>query len=159
MSGFPDRRNDIILLDKWEQVAGRLLRRRPWANDLDFIPGADLALFEHLGKYPLARHYAVAHGKKYMAAVVALLADLGNAKERPADPELCADGERGEVNAFGGDIFREITEADIQALFPDFPDALFSEEADLPPRPGVGITLEPVIAQEEPLPPVVLFSA
>ena len=126
MSGFPDRRNDITLLYKWKQGAGRQLCRLLWVNDLDFIPGADLALFEYLGEHPLARHYAVSHSKKYMAAVVALLADLGNAKPSPADPELCADGERGEVNAFGGDIFREITEADIQALFPDFPDALFS---------------------------------
>jgi hypothetical protein len=112
------------------------------------VAGTDLALLQDLGKDPLAGHDAVPDSQENMAAVVALLPDLGYAQERLADPEPGADRQRRKIDPLCRDVFGEIAEPDIQPFFPDLVYTLLGEKAYLPARSRMGVALQAAVQKE-----------
>lgn len=68
-------------------------------------------------------------------------------------------GERRQINAFGSEIFREITILDIKAFGPDFLNAFFGQKADLPDAVFcMSIIFETQVFQKQAAINVILFS-
>jgi hypothetical protein len=89
---------------------------------------------------------------------VAFLAYLRDLHEDLAYPELCADGEGGELYAFRGQVFRKISVLDVETFGPDLFNALPGQQADLPDiRSGMGIMLDAEILDEKSAPDVRFF--
>ena len=81
---------------------------------------------------------------------VAFLADLGDFSQGlRSDAQLGPQGQAGQVDAFGGQVFREISRPDVQSGGLHLPDALHGQQADLPvPWSGVGVVAQAVFGHE-----------
>ena len=104
-------------------------RRKP-LDGFDGIAYLYIALFKHLGKDPFSRHDAISHLVKYGTAFVTFLSYLRDPDYHLfPDCQLCANGQKMQLYAFDGKIFRKITVIYWQALFSYFFNTFFRKEA------------------------------
>ena len=101
------------------------------------------SLFEHFCKYSLARHYTIPHTVIDGAVVMALFADLSEAKDSIAAPHDRPDRDIPEINTLKDEVFTEGAEGDICTFRAELLDLLEGKKADLAvPFARVGVTLD-----------------
>ncbi|KJU84440.1 hypothetical protein MBAV_003366 [Candidatus Magnetobacterium bavaricum] len=113
--------------------------------------GQECSSLKDTDKYPLLGHDALPCLVKYFAFTVALLADLcdlclyGAPKSHQR-----ANGERLELESFGGDIFGKITACNIKPCILHLPDALYGQHTDLPVPlvRGVGVSFNAIVLDQ-----------
>jgi hypothetical protein len=123
-------------------AAGRISPRgeRLYQN-IQAVAPAKRSRHDYLGENTLARHDAVADLLENGAAVVAFLADLGHLEHHLAVAQTGADGQGGQFEAFGGDVFGKGSRVEFQSMGAHDGDGFFGQQADLAmPVTGMGVT-------------------
>jgi len=93
------------------------LSRGGGPDEFDRVIASNGTLFEHPGKDPFAGHDAVTGLVIDCAAVVALLADLGDFHDRLcAEADAGANGKGFPIDSNGRDVLGKVAEADIEPL-------------------------------------------
>lgn len=119
-------------------------------QDFYFISDLDFPFGQNLDEDSLARHDAVSDLGVNGAVGMTFLADLGDPHQGvPADPHPRSQGKLMEDDALGCQILGEIAVFKLDALIPDFFNALFGQHADLAVlHSGMGVMFQSEILNE-----------
>jgi hypothetical protein len=130
-------------------------------KDGDTVRGADGAAFKNLYKDALSGHDTIPHLFVYGTAIMAFLANLGDFHQCVFSQfQSGAHRQFPEPDAFGGNVFGKITWIDVKTLRPNFGNAFYSQETDLPvPITGMGIIFQTVIIDKFSGSDICLFDA